>query len=288
MIKRLILTGAFSLIAPFIGFAQYAPSSTPAVENTTTTNFTADVTFAGEVAATTFEGDGSALSGISAAAPNNTTTTNFTQRAAFADGITGGTEGYYLDMSGNGFVYQVGAISVMNFGDFIQQINVQDTALQVLSTGEANIIYASPDGWVGIATDSQAGANVLTVNGGAKIGNLMTIESTATTASIKESAGDNGIDIYNGDLLVAGGVSLDFNGYILKDNGTEWEVETDAVAGDDIVNFTTMKAQSFDLSGALKADTGDPAGVEGIMTINTFDNVIKIYADGAWRTLASW
>jgi hypothetical protein len=116
----------------------------------------------------------------------------------------------------------------------------------------------------------------------------MTIESTATTASIKESAGDNGIDIYNGDLLVAGGVSLDFNGYILKDNGTEWEVETDAVAGDDIVNFTTMKAQSFDLSGALKADTGDPAGVEGIMTINTFDNVIKIYADGAWRTLASW
>jgi len=43
------------------------------------------------------------------------------------------------------------------------------------------------------------------------------------------------------------------------------------------------------LSGALKSDTGDPAGPdEGQLTINTFDNAIKIYADGAWRTLASW
>jgi hypothetical protein len=37
-----------------------------------------------------------------------------------------------------------------------------------------------------------------------------------------------------------------------------------------------------------KATTGDPTGVEGMIYINTNDNVVKIYADGAWRTLASW
>ena len=88
MIKRLILTGAFSLILPFVGFAQYAPSSTPAVENTTTTNFTADVNFAGEVAGATFVGDGSALTGIAGTGPIiNTTTTNLTLKTRFTSGI---------------------------------------------------------------------------------------------------------------------------------------------------------------------------------------------------------
>jgi len=37
-----------------------------------------------------------------------------------------------------------------------------------------------------------------------------------------------------------------------------------------------------------KTDTGDPTGAEGILSINTFDNNVKIFADGAWRTLATW
>jgi hypothetical protein len=37
-----------------------------------------------------------------------------------------------------------------------------------------------------------------------------------------------------------------------------------------------------------KTTTGDPAaGHEGRMVINTFDNTVKIYADGGWRTIAS-
>lgn len=36
-----------------------------------------------------------------------------------------------------------------------------------------------------------------------------------------------------------------------------------------------------------KATTGDPTGFEGLFEINTFDNTFKVYADGAWRTLAS-
>jgi hypothetical protein len=37
-----------------------------------------------------------------------------------------------------------------------------------------------------------------------------------------------------------------------------------------------------------KTDTGDPTGAEGMHVINTFDDVYKIYADGAWRTVTSW
>ncbi len=37
-----------------------------------------------------------------------------------------------------------------------------------------------------------------------------------------------------------------------------------------------------------KTTTGDPAGKEGMIYWNTIDNVIKMYVDSAWRTLASW
>jgi hypothetical protein len=38
-----------------------------------------------------------------------------------------------------------------------------------------------------------------------------------------------------------------------------------------------------------KATTGNPAsGIEGQICINTFDNNVKIYAEGSWRQIASW
>lgn len=39
---------------------------------------------------------------------------------------------------------------------------------------------------------------------------------------------------------------------------------------------------------SLKTTSGDPAGQEGMLVINTVDNVVRLYADGGWRTLASW
>jgi len=37
-----------------------------------------------------------------------------------------------------------------------------------------------------------------------------------------------------------------------------------------------------------KTDTGDPTGAEGLFCINTNDNNFKVYAEGAWRSLATW
>ncbi len=43
------------------------------------------------------------------------------------------------------------------------------------------------------------------------------------------------------------------------------------------------------LTVIVKTDTGDPSVVgNGILVINEFDNNVKLYADGAWRTLVSW
>ena len=39
----------------------------------------------------------------------------------------------------------------------------------------------------------------------------------------------------------------------------------------------------------VKTDTGDPTSpTEGQVYVNTFDNNIRCYADGAWRNLATW
>lgn len=39
----------------------------------------------------------------------------------------------------------------------------------------------------------------------------------------------------------------------------------------------------------FKSDNAsDPTGAEGVMCINTVNNTIKMYADGAWRQLANW
>lgn len=38
----------------------------------------------------------------------------------------------------------------------------------------------------------------------------------------------------------------------------------------------------------VKTDTGDPTGQEGAIYVNTFDNALRYYADGAWRTAASY
>lgn len=56
--------------------------------------------------------------------------------------------------------------------------------------------------------------------------------------------------------------------------------------GNEVLSADTSRVS---LKGAVKTTTGDPSLPEsGDITINEFDNVIKIYADGAWRSIANW
>lgn len=50
----------------------------------------------------------------------------------------------------------------------------------------------------------------------------------------------------------------------------------------------TLNPANYIVLKSDKAETGDPTGEEGMIYFNTFDNVLKIYADGAWRTITTW
>jgi hypothetical protein len=39
----------------------------------------------------------------------------------------------------------------------------------------------------------------------------------------------------------------------------------------------------------VKTTHGDPAEpVDGLLYLNTFDKMLRVYADGDWRTLTAW
>jgi hypothetical protein len=62
---------------------------------------------------------------------------------------------------------------------------------------------------------------------------------------------------------------------------------------DDAANGTVLRFPSLGVTTAtaaaiiVKGTTGDPATTAPAFCVNTFDNTFKVYADGAWRTLAS-
>lgn len=58
--------------------------------------------------------------------------------------------------------------------------------------------------------------------------------------------------------------------------------------GTDLIIDSQAAGSGHIVLDSPKTTTGDPAGVEGKIYWNTIDNVIKMYADGGWRTLVSW
>lgn len=62
----------------------------------------------------------------------------------------------------------------------------------------------------------------------------------------------------------------------------------DVTAGTSGTKKITLAELRVAVGITTKATTGDATGREGLIVINTFDNNVKIYADGAWRSLATW
>jgi hypothetical protein len=54
--------------------------------------------------------------------------------------------------------------------------------------------------------------------------------------------------------------------------------------------ITTYTIEDVLIQGVyLKITTGDPSwSYEGMICINSFDNTVKVYADGGWRQLLTW
>lgn len=153
-------------------------------------------------------------------------------------------------------------------------------------------------GGQGGATGTGGAAIIQGGAGGATSGNGggVTIQSGDPTIG---SAGDILITGSNGTQGNGGSITLrpgtfDTSGangklYIYGYNGLDYGAILDAST-----ITTSHKTFTFpNATGVLgvvvtKTDTGDPTGIEGLFEINTFDNKFKVYADGAWRQLATW
>ena len=89
--------------------------------------------------------------------------------------------------------------------------------------------------------------------------------------------------------IVAGGASGVPTGEtetVFNDGGHDLDFR---IEGDTVTDvFKVDAGEDKVLIGGPKSTTGDPTGQEGMLYINTFDNAVRMYADGAWRTLASW
>jgi hypothetical protein len=76
---------------------------------------------------------------------------------------------------------------------------------------------------------------------------------------------------------------------LLVHDGTAWRENLgDLQAGVVTATRLTAGAGNYLVLDSVKSTAGDPAGAEGMLVINTADNAIRLYAEGAWRTLASW
>ena len=84
----------------------------------------------------------------------------------------------------------------------------------------------------------------------------------------------------------------------LINNGDDYTTGSIVAAGN-IVGLTSLgSAGNLEISGKgtfgslklpVKSTTGDPASpFEGQIYVNTQDNKVRVYADGAWRDLATW
>lgn len=147
-----------------------------------------------------------------------------------------------------------------------------------------------------------------------------TADLTLGAGNLIMDAGD--LTLTNGDLELANGNATIDGSLLLQDAGvTEWtmlantsdnfELRDDDGTARIQVNQTgsmffrkdngdvqiTLSGTRVNLNGAgttfvqlpVKSTTGDPSSpADGDMYVNTFDNTVRVFADTAWRDLATW
>lgn len=115
--------------------------------------------------------------------------------------------------------------------------------------------------------------NDLTVEDDLTVGGTVTAEQLTSTDDLTV---DDDASI-GGDLAITGSITSAQNITV-----------ADLVSTDRIIATGIVSIVDGSLYLPLKTTTGDPTGVESRIYVNTFDNKIRVYADGAWRDLATW
>lgn len=179
------------------------------------------------------------------------------------------------------------------------------TAIGYATTASGHVSTA-----MGLRTTASAYISTAMGNQTTASGNVSTAMGGVTTASGFNSTVMGYGSEASGDLSIAAGLgiqatgdkSIAFGNFSINDvndsftvgYGSEGDYQVDFrvssgqvnVYGDlDVTDTVTMGT----LVLPVKTTTGDPASpVEGQIYVNTYDNRVSVYADGAWRDLATW
>jgi len=143
-------------------------------------------------------------------------------------------------------------------------------------TGEDVELYLPVEGALRVWGKTEAAARV----------NFRWLEdSTAERMLFDINQGTAGLRMFFGDdNVLHSGYAGNTNVINASGLDNDFRIEGDTVT--DV--FKVDAGEDAVILHSVKTTTGDRTGQEGMLVYNTFDNNIKMYADGAWRTLASW
>jgi hypothetical protein len=189
---------------------------------------------------------------FNAIASSQTLTTNsaFTARKITVQGDISSRYYFYTDDSNPGNRNWIIATGHSAYGDFVIR--------------QSNAILGDPWGGTGTSRLYIKETGQVAIGGGESPSALLHLAAgtaTASTAPLKFTSGTVNTTPETG--------AVEYNGTSL---------------------FFTRTGTVRETIGTVltKTDTGDPTGAEGLFCINTYDNTFKVYADGGWRSLATW
>lgn len=180
------------------------------------------------------------------------------------------------------------------------------TAIGSLTTASGSMSTA-----MGFSTTASAYISTAMGNRTTASGNVSTAMGSVTTASEFCSTTMGYGSEASGEYSIAAGLciqatqdaSMAFGKFSINDVEDSFTVGYGSGEGSEQVDFrvrsgqvnvygdldVTEKVTMGTLILPVKSTTGDPASpVEGQIYVNTSDNKVRVYADGAWRDLATW
>jgi hypothetical protein len=131
------------------------------------------------------------------------------------------------------------------------------------------------------------------------IGVYISVSASSTNWGIRCTANQN---YFSGNMLI-GDVTLPTSmtkglsigagtaaSAVLANAVLLWAADINAAAGQcGLHMMAESEAVALVVAGVqIKGTTGDPTGHEGKMCINTYDNNLRVYAEGGWRHLVTW
>ena len=190
------------------------------------------------------------------------------------------SRGVYVDLDSNPVFYDTGGNAPQNeYRTYGVDINIDSNPIlndSALLTQEVRMITMSGS----ITTEGGLynriyGIYISALNGGWRQYGIYNNDSDLTYF-IWSEGGDIALDKDDNKIIWGEG----------QDGSMYWTTE-----GDDHLKIDPQEAAvgHYLVINVPKTTTGDPANpVEGLIYWNTVDNVLNMYCDGGWRTLASW